>query len=199
MERIESPVFTGRWEWFCAVREGGSAGYQTLRVGRGCLEQGLKHDEGIDIAQGWMLKCGGETSDGLETEGVPKVHSTGIGADDEIELHATITLLTGMIERVKAESASDAATGGGGIYNVASVADMTTAAELVGTDVGSGDDLIIDLGDEDLTIGTEPVRDCRGFGDIAVDGEGFTSADGGREDAPDGGSILGCGGTDEHV
>ena len=73
----------------------------------------------------------GKPPSDFESEGLPEADGSGVGADDEVELHGAEAALPGVGEGVEAHGAGDSSALGGGGGGVAAVGDVGTAALLI--------------------------------------------------------------------
>ena len=78
-----------------------------------------------------MQECSRNPPDNVEVETLPKTHSTVIGAHHEVELHCPESASSGMLQRMRAHSSSDAFARCRDRCHVSAVGNVRTAAELV--------------------------------------------------------------------
>src|ERR1700743_259694 len=70
------------------------------------------HDEGVDVALRGVVEGAWQTAHDFEAEFLPEADGLFICADDNIELHGAKASCSGVVERMGAHGAGDAATGG---------------------------------------------------------------------------------------
>src|SRR5690348_17313852 len=114
--------------------------------------KGSEHDEGIDVAEGWMSERQREASDDLEAERLPQTHGSVVGAHDEIELHRPVSSPSGVVQRVLAHATRHTPSESGRAGDVATIAYVSAAAGLIWANVVRPENCPTLLDDERLLV-----------------------------------------------
>lgn len=144
-----------------------------------------EHDKGIDEAPGWMLKRQWKSSYNRKPEALPKLYGPLIRTDHKVELHRPEAGAFCMIFGMKTHRSGNTFARGMRCRHVPAVADVRSAATLVGAQVVSAQNLAGVFGDEDLVTGEKPVRKRLIAGDIPRQGVCLAGTEDRLKDEPD--------------
>ena len=148
------------------------------------------HDKGVDIALFRVVEGFGQATYDFKAEFLPKADGNFVCADDDVELHGAKAAVSSSIERMRAHGAGNATSRSPGSGHVSTIGNMAASALLVGAEVISAEDFSVFFGNECLVIGRVPVFERLLAGEVAREGIGFSGADGGFENLPDGVCIF---------
>lgn len=105
-----------------------------------------------------MHKRARQPADNFELQTLPQTHGALVRADDEIKLHGAEAEGFGVLERMQAHRASDAASGGPRCGHVAAIRDVRTAASLIRAQIIRSDNFAIFFRNENFVSRRMPVR-----------------------------------------
>ncbi len=146
-----------------------------------------------------MPKGTREPADHPEAEAFPKPHGADVGAHNKVELHRREAARASLIEGMRAHGPGDPATCRRRIGHEAAIGHVGTAAGLIGPQVIGAEHSSILLGHIGFAVGAGPIQECVCSAEVAVEGVGFSPADGRQDDPDDRRVIAFRGGPDLHA